>query len=237
VTVRSAWESEAAGWVRWARDPALDHTFWRWNLPALLDLIPAPGELTVDVGCGEGRVARELSGRGHRVVGIEGSDALAAAAREADPDFEVHVADAAEIPLAEGSADLAVASMSLFNIERMPEAVREIARVLRPGGRLVFSIVHPSNSAKEMGGHPEAGSYFDEYAYAETREREDGSTMTFHDIHRPLEAYVAALRDAGLVIEDLREPRPPADYVAERPEMARWLRRPCFLHVRAVKPA
>lgn len=234
--VRAAWRNEAADWIRWARDPALDHTFYRWNLPALLELLPAPGELTLDIGCGEGRVARELKARGHRVVGIEGAEPLAAAARAADPDFEVHVADAAELPLAGDVADLAIASMSLLNIERMPAAVAEVARVLRPGGRFAFSIVHPANSAKEMGGHPEAGSYYGEYAYGETREREGGATMTFHDIHRPLEAYAAALRAAGLLVEDVREPRPPAGYLTEHPRMECWLRVPCFLHVLALRP-
>jgi SAM-dependent methyltransferase len=231
---RAAWEQQAAGWIEWARSPELDHTFWGFNLPALLRLVPPPGRLTVDVGCGEGRVARELIRRGHTVVGVEGSEALAAAARAAQPAFEVHVGDARQLPLADGAADLAVASMSLLNIDSMPEAVAEVARVLAPGGRFCFSLVHPSNSAKPLGEHPEAGSYFAQYGYAEERER-DGRGMTFHDIHRPLSAYAGALEAAGLLIEALREPVPGADYLREHPEMAQWTRKPCFLHVRAVK--
>ena len=124
--------------------------------------------------------------------------------------------------------------MSLLNIDSMPEAVAEVARVLAPGGRFCFSLVHPSNSAKPLGEHPEAGSYFAQYGYAEERER-DGRGMTFHDIHRPLSAYAGALEAAGLLIEALREPVPGADYLREHPEMAQWTRKPCFLHVRAVK--
>ena len=81
ATLRDAWEDEAARWIAWARSPGTDHFFWRFSLPALLDLTPAPGRLTVDMGCGEGRVGRELIARGHRVVGIEGSPTLAQAAR------------------------------------------------------------------------------------------------------------------------------------------------------------
>jgi SAM-dependent methyltransferase len=231
---RAAWDAAAADWIEWARTPARDHAFWGFNLPALLELVPPPGRLTVDVGSGEGRVGRELIRRGHRVVGVEGSAALAAAARAAEPAFEVHVGDAAQLPLADAAADLAIASMSLLNIDAMPAAVAEVARVLDRGGRFCFSIVHPQNSAKPLGDDPAAGSYFAEYGYAEQRER-SGRRMTFHDIHRPLSAYARALEDAGLLIEALREPIPGAAYLAEHPEMERWTRRPCFLHVRALK--
>jgi SAM-dependent methyltransferase len=104
----------------------------------------------VDVGCGEGRVARELTAAGHRVVGIEASPTLADAARDADPGFEVHVADAAELPLEDGVADLAVASMSLFNVDRMPAAVREIARVLEPGGTFVLEFANSANALRRL---------------------------------------------------------------------------------------
>lgn len=231
---RAAWEEQAGGWIEWARAPGLDHTFWGFNLPALLELVPPPGRLTLDVGCGEGRVARELIRRGHTVVGVEGSEALAAAARAAEPSFEVHVGDAQRMPLADAAADLAVASMSLLNIDAMPEAVAEVARVLEPGGRFCFSLVHPHNSAKPLGDHPDAGSYFAEYGYAEQRGR-DGREMTFHDIHRPLSAYAGALERAGMPIEALREPVPGEAYLAQHPEMERWTHKPCFLHVRAVK--
>jgi SAM-dependent methyltransferase len=232
---RTAWDEEAQAWIAWARARELDYFFWDFNLPALLELLPPPGRLTVDVACGEGRVARELKARGHRIVGIEGSPALAAAAREADPDFEVHVADAARVPLANASADLAVSSLALLNLDDLDGAVREVARVLSPGGRFCFSIVHPFNSPKPLGDHAEAGSYFAEYGYAEMRERE-GRRMTFHDIHRPLERYAAALERAGLLIEALREPRPSTAAVAAHPSMERWLTRPCMLHVRALRP-
>jgi SAM-dependent methyltransferase len=231
---RAAWEEEAAGWIRWARAPELDHTFWGFNLPALIGLVPQPGRLTVDVGCGEGRVGRELVRRGHTVVGVEGSEALAAAARAAEPSLEVHVGDARHLPLGDAVADVAIASMSLLNIDAMPEAVAEVARVLEPGGRFCFSLVHPHNSARPLGDHPDAGTYFAEYGYAEERERA-GRRMTFHDIHRPLSAYAGALERAGLLIEALREPVPGAAYLAEHPEMEKWTRKPCFLHVRAVK--
>jgi SAM-dependent methyltransferase len=227
VSLRSNWDAEAAAWIRWAREPDQDHYFWRLNLPTLLELLPPPGRLTVDVGCGEGRVARELIARGHRVVGIEGSPALAAAAREAGPAFEVHVADAAAMPLPDGCADLAVASMSMLNFDDMPGVVREVARVLAPGGRFVFNVPHPSSDGVE--------DYFETTTFAETRDR-GGLRMTFHDTHRPLSAYTGALEAAGLVVEALREPRPSAEHVAAHPSAERYLREPGFLLIRARTP-
>lgn len=230
TTLRAAWDEGAEAWVGWARSEEIDHAFWRLNLPCLLSLLPAPGRLTLDVACGEGRVARRLKELGHHVVGYEGSPALAAAAREADPGFEVHVADAAAVPaLADGVADLAVASLALMNMDDMPAVVGEVARLLEPGGRFCFSVLHPLNTWGDAG---DVG-YFETVAYAETLERA-GERMIFHDTHRPLRDYVAALREAGFLVDDLREPVPDDAHVAARPEVERWRRRPAFLHVRAV---
>jgi SAM-dependent methyltransferase len=228
MSLRESWDSHADAWVDWARTPDHDHFFWRLGLPNLLALAPPPGRLTLDLGCGEGRLSRELAARGHRTVGVEASDTLAAAAREADPSIPVHVADASALPLGDGEADLVVASMVLMNLDELEAGMREVARVLAPGGRLVASIVHPSNS-------PKAGPYFQRHAYAEERVR-GGLRMTFHDMHRPLEDYARALEGAGLPIEALREPVPDDAYVAAHPEVARWRASPCFLLIRALKP-
>jgi SAM-dependent methyltransferase len=66
VSLREAWEAEAADWIRLARER--DHFAWLFNLPAFLELLPPPGRLTIDLGCGEGRVARELKKRSHNVL-------------------------------------------------------------------------------------------------------------------------------------------------------------------------
>jgi SAM-dependent methyltransferase len=228
-SLRDAWDENAGDWVRWARSAELDHAFWRLNLPALVALLPAPGGLTLDVGCGEGRVARALKELGHCVVGFDSSPALVAAAREADPGFDVQVADAADMPFPNEHFDLAVASLSLMNMDDMPKVVSEVARVLRPAGRFCFSILHPINSWGDAGDV----SYFQTVRYAEELER-DGARMTVHDTHRPLGDYFGALAQAGLLVEWVVEPVPDDVYLAAAPEVERWRRRPGFLHVRAV---
>lgn len=72
---------------------------------------------------------------------------MVAAAREADPLMDIRLADAGALPLDDASADLAITFMSLHDIDLMPAAVREVARVLEPGGRLCVAIVHPSCAA------------------------------------------------------------------------------------------
>jgi ubiquinone/menaquinone biosynthesis C-methylase UbiE len=229
--LREAWHENAEQWIRWARSTELDHAFWRLNLPSLLELLPPPGRLTVDVGCGEGRLSRVLREHGHTVIGIESSPALAEAARKADPGFEVHVADAARMPLSDRAADLVVASMVLQSMDDPGSVIQEIARVLAPGGRLCATFVHPLNSLGDLNAD---ASYFEVLRYEDTIERE-GASMTFHDVHRPLAEYMGLFEDAELVVEAVREPVPDDDYVDAHREAARWRRRPAFLQLRALR--
>ena len=226
--MRAAWDAHAADWVKWARSGEHDHFFWRLGLPALLDLLPAPGRRTLDLACGEGRVSRVLAERGHDVIGVEASPALAAAAREAAPGIEVLEGDAAALPLTDGAVDLVVCSMALLNFDELGAAMREAARVLEPGGRFCFTTVHPWNSLKT------GEDYFAERTYQETRERA-GLTMTFTDRHRPLSALSRAFEEAGLLVEALREPVPDAEHVAAWPNVEQWTRRPAFLAGRALR--
>ena len=82
MSLRDAWEARAEDWVRWARSPELDDNFWGFHLAEFLRFLPAPGRLTVDVGCGEGRLGRALAASGHRVVGFDASPTSARAAAE-----------------------------------------------------------------------------------------------------------------------------------------------------------
>jgi hypothetical protein len=77
-----------------------------------------------------------------------------------------------------------------------------------------------------------AGNYLQPRRYADTIER-DGLAMTFHSMHRSFEGYFAAFAQAGLIIEELREPPVPEDAIGDRPARARWRRLPLFLHLRA----
>jgi SAM-dependent methyltransferase len=229
-SLREAWQGSASEWILWARSPRLDHVFWRMNLPALLSLLPAPEGLTLDVGCGEGRLARMLKRNGgYEVIGIDASETLAAAAREADPSFDVRTADAAAMPFPDNQFDLAVASLSLMNMDDMPGVLGEIARVLRPEGHLCLSVLHPLNSWRHTG----ENGYFQLVRYSETIG--DGEEqLTLHDTHRSLRSYFDAFEQAGFLTERVLEPVPDEAHVADFPAIASWREQPTFLHIRAV---
>lgn len=235
MTLREAWEVEAARWIRWARAPGHD-SYWQFHRDAFLPGLPSPPRRVVDIGCGEGRLARDLTAAGYDVVGIDGSPTLIAAAREADPAGTYLLADAADLPLPDASFDLAVAFMSPQDIEDLDGAMREAARVLLPGGHLRMAIVHPLNSSGKFSSYESnatfeiRGSYLEERQYADTFER-DGLAMTFVSRHRPLEQVAGAVIAAGLLIDHVAEP--PA---RNMPSGDRWRRLPLFLHIGAIKP-
>jgi SAM-dependent methyltransferase len=235
VSLREAWDRRAGEWARFARVRGHDHWYERLNLPAFLELLPPPGRATLDLGCGEGRLGAVLAGLGHRVTGVETSPALARLARE---HHEVVEADAAALPLPDGSFDLVLAFMSLHDMDDMGGAVREAGRVLAPGGRFCLALEHPLQKAGAWDDPDDpaspfriGGSYLAERRFRAVVER-DGVGMELEGIDRPLEAYARALEQAGLAIEALREPRPDQAFVRDRPRAGKWLRIPIFLHLR-----
>jgi SAM-dependent methyltransferase len=240
--MRQGWESEAQNWAHFARTPGLDSAHEDINLPALLDLLPPPGRRTLDLACGEGRLGRLLASLGHRAVGIDASPTMVRLAATHEDRQPALLADATALPFRDGAFDLVVAYMCLHDIDAMPQAVAEIARVLARPGRLCAAIPHPVNSAGSFQDRDPAapfvisGSYLDPAQDRWVHDR-GGVRLTFHSEHRPLEAYSRAIEAAGLLTEAIREVRAPDYVVARDPRARRWQRIPLFLHLRAVKAA
>jgi SAM-dependent methyltransferase len=147
MSLRDAWDAQAEQWAIWARAPGHD-SYWRFHRDRFLELLPAEinGPI-LDLGCGEGRLARELRSRGESVVGVDSSSAMIELAREADPDGDYRVADAAALPFEAGAFQLVVAFMSLQDIDDPERAIAEAGRVLRSGGSLCLAVTHPTSTA------------------------------------------------------------------------------------------
>jgi SAM-dependent methyltransferase len=234
VTSAEDWEREAENWIAWVRRPGHD-AYWYYRDAFFEEIVPPPGRATLEIGCGEGRVARDLAERGHRVTAIDAAPTMLRAAQEADPSGTYLLADAADIPFDDASFDVVVSYNSLMDVDDMPQAVREAARVLEPGGRLCISVTHPFKDAGYFESRdPDArfvveGSYMGKRRFEGTFER-DGLTITFRGWCYALNDYWRAFEEAGLLVERLREPM----HTLEDP---RHDRVPLFLHLRALKPS
>jgi SAM-dependent methyltransferase len=235
-SLSEAWRDQASNWIAWARTFNHD-SYDLFHRDAFARILPEPGRLTLDVGCGEGRFTRFLSSLGHRVIGVEQAleSAEAAAAAGSCP---IVAGDAARLPIADGAADLITSLLVLQDLDDLDGAVAEMARVLAPGGTLCVACVHPINSSGRFAASESAapfvigGSYFEQRRIADLVER-DGLRIVFHAVHRPLQDIIGPMLRAGLVIEEVREvPDPtPGD---------KWNRLPLFLHLRLrrrVEPA
>jgi SAM-dependent methyltransferase len=208
VTLWEAWDRRADAWIEWAQRPGHDG-FWDGTWPELVAVLPPRPGLMVEIGCGEGRVGRQLQDLGHRVIGVERSPTLARAAASHATPIVVIQGDAARLPLRDQCVDTAVACMSLLDIDDLASAVNEIGRVVRPGGHLCVALVHPFSSAQDaetmhLDHSVVTESYLTERRY-ETHMARDGLEMTFTSMHRSLSTYLAAFFFAGFVADALRE--------------------------------
>ena len=225
------WEPSADDWLRWARTPGHD-AYWWFRDSFFDELLPEPSGPLLEVGCGEGRVARDLADRGHAVIGVDDAATLVCHARDADAASTYVVADGASLPFADAVFEVVVAYNSLQVVADLTTTISEAARVLRPGGRLCACVVHPFTDLAPFDGETVSvrPGYFESERVDDTVER-NGLTMRFRGWTHSLEHYSRALEHAGLSIEAMREPRPRDD----APGYERARRAPMFLSLRAVK--
>jgi SAM-dependent methyltransferase len=108
---------------------------------ALLD--PLPPSIVLDAACGTGRHSVYLASRGHRIIGIDRSSAMLAHARRKLPSGDFREGSLEALPLDNASVDAVVCALALIHLPALGQVMQEYARVVRPGGRVVMSDVHP----------------------------------------------------------------------------------------------
>jgi ubiquinone/menaquinone biosynthesis C-methylase UbiE len=236
------WESMADWYAEWVTAGSLTHEL---AIATVLALLPAvTGEPVLDLGCGEGAMARALAKRGAQVTGVDLSERLLAYARRqeaaASLGIDFRVGDARGLGgLADAGFAGVVANLSLTDIDDLDAVVAAVRRVLRAGSWLVFTIPHPcfatphANWASAADGRPArlVHGYFDEGGWRSTNPE---GVRRVGNWHRTLATYLNTLVDGGFVVSRVLEPAPGPALVAAYPERVEV---PLLLAVHASRPA
>jgi SAM-dependent methyltransferase len=188
-------------------DEYLDHAtdgFFNahYDRPACLSLLgDVAAKRVLDAACGPGLYAAELIRRGADVVGFDQSPRMVEISRERASQGEFRVHDLADPIrwLPDGSVDLVLCALAIEYVSDRVAALRELRRVLRPGGALVLSRQHPTGDWLRHG-----GSYFETRLIHETWSK----GWQVHYWLAPLQTTCEEIFQAGFLIERLLEPRP-----------------------------
>jgi SAM-dependent methyltransferase len=220
---RAYWDAMAAEWVAPGRLAwESPEPFWGiWRIPeSELHLLPddLAGQDAIELGCGTGYVSAWLARRGAKPVGIDNSPRQLATARafqqEFGLDFPLLLGNAEEVPLPSGSFDLAISEYGASIWADPYRWIPEAARLLRPGGRLVFvtdgtllDLTLPDLEASGPAGEQLLRPYFGMHRF----EWADSDGVEFHLGYGD---WIRLLRANGFEVEDLVEFRPPEDAAA-----------------------
>lgn len=225
-STKNLYDSTAAQWIRGQPSSLSDFT----ARPFILEMCePVAQQQILDLGCGEGYCSRELSRRDAAYVyGIDLSESMIAAARlqETEDNLGINYEVGCATNLSQfgdRQFDLVVA-VFLFNYlttSQTQQCMTEIARVLRPGGRFIFSVPHPCFPYMREPAYP---FYFEvgDKGYFSQRDKQfpgriwkrDDSSLNVQLVHKTFEDYFNALKNAGFqTMPVLRELRVTAEHI------------------------
>ncbi len=231
------WATEADAWIQWVRQPGHD-AFWHYR-DTLIGWLGKGNGKALEIGCGEGRVSREMKKLGYHVTASDPIPALVEAAKALDSANAYAICDAEQLPFEKEQFDLVMAYNLLMSVKAPFAVLIEAQRVLKPGGTLFISVTHPFQERGCFEGEAADAPFVarENYFYRgpfEAIESRDGLTMRFAGWQRPLEDYFSALEKAGLAVTALLEPVPSPD---AKEGMNCWRRVPLFLWMKAKRLA
>lgn len=207
-----------------------------YERPALLSLLPeVKGLRVLDAGCGPGLLTEILVGKGASVVAMDANAKMVAHARERLGNRAEVLQASLEAPLdfcADASFDLAVSSLVMHYIFNWQATFRELYRILKPGGGLIFSIEHPVMTYLD---HYKTSVYFAteqiEYTW-----RGFGEPVVVPSYRRPLAEVFNPIIEAGFRLEQVLEPLPTEKFKEKNPEDYQKLHRePGFMFICAAR--
>jgi SAM-dependent methyltransferase len=239
VEIDDPWERHAAWWQEGFTEGA-DPEYVEQIIP-LFELHAAGASRLLDVGTGEGQLARAAVRLGiGRVVGLDPTQAQVAAALKRGGGPAFLRGGAAHLPFPGSAFDVAVACLVFEHIIDYREAIAEVARVLEPGGLFLFFLNHPLLQTPNSGwidDHILEEQYWriGPYLVDDESEEEVAPGVRLPFIHRPLNRYVNAMAEVGLLIERMEEPAPPPGFLERAAEYQDAASIPRLLFLRARK--
>ncbi len=206
---RGGWEQSADAWIA----SMGDHGDWmrRYVLDPVMVELAAGARRALDVGCGEGRFARVMAEQGAEVFAFDPVERFLQYALKKDDRPSYARASAEAIPFRDCSFDLVVTYLTLIDIPDFRRSIREMARVLQPGGRLLVANLLPFVTTGDGWVEDEEGTrlYFPiDHYLAESSQWYSWRGIHIENYHRPLSAYMDAFLGQGLLLQKYLEPLP-----------------------------
>ncbi len=209
----NGWEAFAASWIERSGD---DGDFSRKHVldaPMLGRVNTLGPSKALDVGCGEGRFCRKLAQLGWDAHGIDPVDAMVSAARSKHPEGAYTLGFAEKLPFEDGSFDLVVSYLSLIDIDGVEDAISEMARVLRPRGKLLIANLSSFSTSSAAVGRRYCKDTGEELRplglyLKEGKRWFEWDGLRVQNWHRPLSQYMNLLLSQNLTLTYFDEPAP-----------------------------
>ncbi len=252
TNLRSQWQANARAYSKLIAEKGTPHHREILN-PCIERLMgDVLGKYILDAGCGEGYLSRLYAQKGAKVTGVDFSPSLISESKQRSQNFDITylVGDICQLEdIQANQFDIVLCNLVLLNVNCLESSLQEFHRVLRSGGFLIFSVVHPAFNVygpgqwelgeKDPTTGRRKGQYFKTDNYHTEKEFQirwnsrtgEGFPKKFSFFHRTISTYVNTVIESGFQLVAFEEPLPSTD----APFFERERRVPFFLVIKAEK--